>query len=320
MSRATTTGGSRPPANRCSRSPLLAMAVTMTAAILGASVDTGVLPSIVHGAIAYGAIVCNLAAVKIEIGALIASSRIVDRGQPPDRLVTPPVLDARRRLQGLSGSAAAPHPAACRRRRRAGRDPGFDQPSAEVFVNLVTGAMLPDAGRVACSAARRRTSRTAPTGSRWSIASASSASARCCSISCRSSRISRCRSRSTSSRRPRRCEERAVALASEVGLAEAAWNRPVAALDPAGRVRVTSRASARARSRGPAPRARERRSRCRCGTTARRATSAALPADAVRQWWRSPSDDRFAALVATRVLALAPATGRLTEARRGWLG
>ena len=56
----------------------LAMAVTMTAAILGASVDTGVLPPIVHAMIAYGAIVCNLAAVKTEISALMASSRIVD--------------------------------------------------------------------------------------------------------------------------------------------------------------------------------------------------------------------------------------------------
>ena len=56
----------------------LAMAVTMTAAILGASVDTGVLPAMVHAMIAYGAIACNLAALKIEIAALTASSRIVD--------------------------------------------------------------------------------------------------------------------------------------------------------------------------------------------------------------------------------------------------
>jgi len=55
----------------------LAMAVTMVAAIMGASVDTGVLPPIVHATIAYGAIVCNLAAVKIEITALLESSRIV---------------------------------------------------------------------------------------------------------------------------------------------------------------------------------------------------------------------------------------------------
>src|SRR6266566_8711785 len=56
----------------------LAMAVTMVAAIMGASVDTGVLPPIVHAMIAYGAIACNVAAVKIEIAALLASTRIVD--------------------------------------------------------------------------------------------------------------------------------------------------------------------------------------------------------------------------------------------------
>ena len=56
----------------------LAMAMTMIAAILGASVDTGVLPPIVHGTIAYGAVACNLAALKIEVDALTASSRIVD--------------------------------------------------------------------------------------------------------------------------------------------------------------------------------------------------------------------------------------------------
>ena len=56
----------------------LAMAATMAAAILGASVDTGVLPPMVHAMIAYGAIACNLAAGKIEIDALTQSTRIVD--------------------------------------------------------------------------------------------------------------------------------------------------------------------------------------------------------------------------------------------------
>ena len=56
----------------------LAMAVTMTAAIIGASVDTGVMPPIVHAMIAYGAIVCNAAALKVEMSALAESSRIVD--------------------------------------------------------------------------------------------------------------------------------------------------------------------------------------------------------------------------------------------------
>ncbi len=56
----------------------LAMAVTMVAAIIGASVDTGVLPSIVHAMIAYGAIAANLAAMKIEFDALTESARVVD--------------------------------------------------------------------------------------------------------------------------------------------------------------------------------------------------------------------------------------------------
>jgi len=54
------------------------MGATMAAAILGASVDTGVMPAVVHGMLAYGAIACNVAAVKIEVDALLASSRIVD--------------------------------------------------------------------------------------------------------------------------------------------------------------------------------------------------------------------------------------------------
>jgi hypothetical protein len=48
----------------------LAMAATMITAIIGASVDTAM--------IAYGAIACNLAAVKVEISAIIQSTQIVD--------------------------------------------------------------------------------------------------------------------------------------------------------------------------------------------------------------------------------------------------
>ena len=56
----------------------LAMIVTMVTAIMGASVDTGVLPPMVHATIAYAAVVCNLAAAKIEMSALAESNRIVD--------------------------------------------------------------------------------------------------------------------------------------------------------------------------------------------------------------------------------------------------
>ena len=54
------------------------MVATMVAAILGASVDTGVLPAVIHGMLAYGAIACNVFAVKIEIDALATSARVVD--------------------------------------------------------------------------------------------------------------------------------------------------------------------------------------------------------------------------------------------------
>jgi hypothetical protein len=55
----------------------LAMVVIMAAAILGAGVDTGALPPIVHAWLAYGGIMCNLAAAKIEIDALSESGRVV---------------------------------------------------------------------------------------------------------------------------------------------------------------------------------------------------------------------------------------------------
>jgi len=56
----------------------LAMAVTMITAILGASVDTGVLPPMLHAAIAYGAIASNLAALRVEIAAIAEASRVTD--------------------------------------------------------------------------------------------------------------------------------------------------------------------------------------------------------------------------------------------------
>lgn len=64
----------------------LAMVATIIAAILGASVDTGVLPPIVHAMLAYGAIAGNLGAIKVEIDALMVSARVVDE---VNRLVGP---------------------------------------------------------------------------------------------------------------------------------------------------------------------------------------------------------------------------------------
>ena len=128
-----------------------AMVATMIAAILGASVDTGVMPPIVHGMIAYGAIACNLAAAKIEIDALAASSRIVDEvnaGHRSARLVNP-VLELVRRFQRTTRAFGR---SASRSSQSAPGEQvailGLDQHAAEVFVNLITGATLPDQGGV----------------------------------------------------------------------------------------------------------------------------------------------------------------------------
>ena len=56
----------------------MAMFITMLTAILGASVDTGVLPAGIHAMAAYAAAVANFAALKSEIDALGASRRVVD--------------------------------------------------------------------------------------------------------------------------------------------------------------------------------------------------------------------------------------------------
>jgi hypothetical protein len=55
----------------------VAMALTMLTAILGASVDTQVLPPAVHGFVAYGALAANLMTFRLELIALAGSARIV---------------------------------------------------------------------------------------------------------------------------------------------------------------------------------------------------------------------------------------------------
>jgi hypothetical protein len=57
---------------------MLAMAATMITALAGASVDTGVLPSGVHAVLAYSCLALNLGALRVEIGALTESGRVVE--------------------------------------------------------------------------------------------------------------------------------------------------------------------------------------------------------------------------------------------------
>jgi hypothetical protein len=55
----------------------LAMFVTIVTALIGASVDTGMLPAGVHGVLAYSCLACNLFALRVEINALTESGRVV---------------------------------------------------------------------------------------------------------------------------------------------------------------------------------------------------------------------------------------------------
>lgn len=55
----------------------VAMVVTMTAAILGGGVDTGVIPAGVHSVLALSAVASNLAALRVEVIALLSSAQVV---------------------------------------------------------------------------------------------------------------------------------------------------------------------------------------------------------------------------------------------------
>jgi hypothetical protein len=55
----------------------LAIAATMTTALMGASVDTGVVPTWVHHVLAISALLTNLRALQLEIRALTESARVV---------------------------------------------------------------------------------------------------------------------------------------------------------------------------------------------------------------------------------------------------
>jgi len=55
----------------------LAMVATMVTALVGASVDTGIVPSWVHAVLAFSCLLANLRAVQLEIKALTESARVV---------------------------------------------------------------------------------------------------------------------------------------------------------------------------------------------------------------------------------------------------
>jgi len=57
---------------------MLAVALTIVAAVIGGGVDTGVLPSGFHALLGYSAVVANVAALRAEVVALSTIARVVD--------------------------------------------------------------------------------------------------------------------------------------------------------------------------------------------------------------------------------------------------
>jgi len=115
---------------------------------------------------------------------------------------------------------------------------GFDQPSAEVFVNLATGATLPDAGEVRVfgrpTAAIDDSADWLATVDRFGIVSERAVLLDALTV------IQNLAMPFTLEIEPPPADvlARAEGLAREVGLAEESWERPVAQLDAAGWLRV----------------------------------------------------------------------------------
>jgi predicted ABC-type transport system involved in lysophospholipase L1 biosynthesis ATPase subunit len=194
---------------------------------------------------------------------------------------------------------------------------GFDQPSAEVFVNLATGATLPDAGEVRVfgrpTAAIDDGADWLATVDRFGIVSERAVLLEALTV------IQNLAMPFTLEIEPPPAEirARAEALSRDVGLPESSWDLPVAQLDAAGWLRVRF---GRAIALDPAILLLEH-------------ASARLPRDevellgeqmhtvAVRRGIAliaATADERFAKAVAERVLTLEPATGRLKSGRRNW--
>lgn len=196
---------------------------------------------------------------------------------------------------------------------------GFDQPTAEVFVNLATGATLPDAGDVSIFGLPTRAIEDSAdwlaTVDRFGIVSERAVLLDALTV------IQNLAMPFTLEIEPPPDEVRgrAEALASAVGLPGATWDQPVAALDAAGWLRVRfGRAIAldpaillleHASARLPREQVAAMGAQLRAVAEGRKIALVALTAD-----------DTFAKAVANRVLTLEPATGRLRPHRRWFRG
>ena len=194
---------------------------------------------------------------------------------------------------------------------------GLDQVTAEVFVNLVTGATLPDRGEV--NVFGRSTASIADSTEwlavvdRFGIVSQRAVLLDALSVTQNLAMPFTLDIEPA----PDEIRARAEALAREVGLPESTWSRPLAELDAPSRTRVRL---GRALALDPAIVLLEHPTadlpsgevirlghRIRAIAGARRAAIVAATAD-----------DAFASAVADRVLALDSATGRLVERGGSW--
>jgi ABC-type polar amino acid transport system ATPase subunit len=194
---------------------------------------------------------------------------------------------------------------------------GLDAPAAEVFVNLATGATLPDAGEV--SLFGRATSAIAD-GADWlaTVDRVGIVSERAVLLE-ELTVIQNLAVPFTLAIEPPPDEvrDRAAAIAREVGLPEAAWAQPVSRLDAAGKMRVRL---GRAVALDPAVLLLEHVTAAvdRGHVQQLGADVAAVASGRGVALVALTADDAFARAAATRILTLQPSTGALKERRRGW--
>jgi ABC-type transporter Mla maintaining outer membrane lipid asymmetry ATPase subunit MlaF len=196
---------------------------------------------------------------------------------------------------------------------------GLDQPAAEVFISLITGAGLPDTGTVAVfgreTATINDSSEWFATLDRFGIVSDRSAILEPLTV------IQNLAVPFSLDIEPPSNElrERAVALALESGMAEDTWDRPCHDLSPAHRLRLRL---ARAFALAPELLLLEHPSAtlARADVSAFGRTVRALSERRGAAAITLTMDRDLASAVATKTLTLDPATGRLKEGRFGRIG
>jgi ABC-type transporter Mla maintaining outer membrane lipid asymmetry ATPase subunit MlaF len=195
---------------------------------------------------------------------------------------------------------------------------GLDAPSAEVFVNLLTGATLPDAGEVRVFG--RSTASIADSADWLTTVDRFGLVTERAVLIDQLSVIQNLAMPFTLDIEPPpdAVRQQAEALAAEVGLPPAAWTAAVAQLDAEARLRVRL---GRALAANPEVLVLEH---VNAGIAAAAASRVAVDIRGAASRRRiatiaATADDAFARAIARRVLRLDPATGKLVE-RRAWFG